>query len=133
MKSDLFWLSIPVSLINLFISSNIAIAAYFNPLTGYSEADLAREINNGIFVEEFNAISNIVPPQTVDEKFSSKKQFLGKNGEKVDFQRSFDGEILKYQVDKEVLNAINVNEAGFDINGMILSAISTKKWSDKII
>ena len=147
MKFKFFLLSIPVSLVNLLTSNNMALAAYFNPLTGYSEADLAKEINNGSFIEEFNAISqigdkgmaayelelnNIVPPNTVDEKSSSKKQFLWKNGEKVDFKLSFDGEMLKYQVENEILRSINVNEAGFDINGMILSAKSTENSQSKL-
>lgn len=147
MKLKIFLLSIPVSIFSLLTSSNIAEAAYFNPLTGYSQADLAKELDEGSFIEEFNAISrigddgmanyelelnNIVPPQTVDEQSSSKKQFLWENGEEVDFQLSFDGEMLKYQVGEEVLNAINVNEAGFDINGMILSAQSTKNGQTKL-
>ena len=147
MKLKFLLLSIPVSLISLLTSNNIAKAAYFNPLTGYSEADLLKEIDRGSFIEEFNAASyigdngmaayelelnNIVPPATVDPTSSSQKQFLWQNGEEVNFKLSFDGEILQYQVGEEVLTAIDVNEAGFDINGMILSARSTENSQTKL-
>ena len=140
MKIKFLFLSISISIVSLVINKNVAKAAYFSPLTGYTKADLETEISNGSFVEEFNAASyigdnglaayelelnNIIPPDTVDLGSSSQKQFLWRNGEEVDFELSFDGKTLQYQVGEQVLSAINVTEVGFDINGMILSANST--------
>ena len=142
MKNKFLLLSIPITISSIFFNKDVAQAAYFTPLTGYTKADLEAEINSGSFVEEFNAASyigdrglaayelelnNIIPPNTVDLVSSSHKQFLWQNGQEVDFEISFDGEILKYQVGDRVLSAINVIEADFDnINGMIFSASSTK-------
>lgn len=147
MKLKFFLPSISVSIVSLLGINNMANAAYFSPLTGYTKANLAQEINNGSFVEEFNAVSNIgdngmaayelelnniVPPKTVDPASSRQKQFLWKNGEEVDFKLSFDGKTLNYEVGNELLSSVDVNEAGFDINGMILGAQSTENSSSEL-
>ena len=123
-------------------SANSAKAAYFSPLTGYSAADLEAQINNGTFVEEFNASSyigddggpayeleivDIDPPNTVVDNPTG--QYTWGNGESVDFELSFDGTDLTYTVGGETIQSFDVTQGDFDINGMILSSTSTDNSS----
>lgn len=134
-------ISIAVGLLGLLTTKNVAQAAYLKSLNSYSKADFAKEINSGSFVEEFNAasyifddkmaayeieINNIVDPATVYPNPYIQKQFLWKNGEKINFELSFNGEIIKYKVGEKVLSAVNVNQELFDINGIILKAQSAE-------
>lgn len=141
MNFRIFLLSLPIGLISLFANNNIAKAAYFNATADYSEADLNAEVGSGSFVEEFNTTSYVdangmtvyelelndaAPGTTLDLASSSQNEFLWDNGEEVDFELSFDDEVLQYQVGGEVVSTVNVEGAEFDLNGLILSARSTE-------
>lgn len=117
-------------------------AAYFSPLTNYTQSALNDAIKSGSFIEEFRASSyigdngraayelelkDIIVPDDLDSLTS--EQFLWRNSQSVDFELSFDGKTLSYTVGNTVLESVDVLDAGFDINGMFLSATSTSNSS----
>lgn len=137
-----FILPLSIGVFTLLVGGNSAKAAYFSPLTEFSASDLEAQINSGTFVEEFNAasyigddggpayeleITDIAPPDNVVG--SQQAQYSWEKGVAVDFELSFDGENLTYTVDGEVVQALDVKQEDFDINGMILSANSTDNSS----
>lgn len=142
-KKIIFSLSLGAT--TLFFGANSAKAAYFSPMTGYSDADLESQINDGTFVEEFNASSyigddggsayelevvDIAPPDNVVG--NQQGQYSWVSGEQVDFELSFDGTDLTYTVGGETIQSVDVIQEGLDINGMMLSANSTENSSSTL-
>lgn len=134
--------SLPLVITVICLTNNRANAAYFSSLTGYTEQNLQEDIRQGRFVEEFSAssfignngmtayeleIKDIIPPDNLD--FVQTEQFFWKNNQEVDFELSFDGTTLSYTVGDTTIQSIDVVEEQFDIDGMILSANSTKNSS----
>ena len=126
----------------LLVTTKDAKAAYFSPMSGYTQEDLENQIMNGGFVEEFNASSyigddggpayelevvDIDPPDSVVN--TQQAQYSWEQGQEVDFELSFDGNNLTYTVEGETIQALDVRQSDFDINGMILSANSTENSS----
>jgi hypothetical protein len=137
-----FLLPLATVLTGIAVTATNADAAYFSPLTGYTQQDLNKAIQNGSFVEDFNVSSyigddgiasyelelkDIVPPDNVESLVS--EQFLWENNQEVDFELSFDGTTLSYTVGDKILQSVDVADGGFDINGMLLSANSTANSS----
>lgn len=148
-----FSLSIPVALIGLLTTGNTAQAASLGTTTNYTEADLMKDIESGSFVEEFTLATYIGNDGTataeleVNESLpagslelssyrdipqTSQSEFLWNNEEEVDFELSFDGEAIAYQAGGEVINTINVPEAEFEIDSMVLNANSLENSQTKL-
>ena len=139
-KKIIYSLSLGVTA--LIVGTNSAEAAYFSPMSGYSAADIESKINNGTFVEEFNASSyisddggpayeleivDIDPPSDVVD--TQQGQYSWESGQEVNFELNFDGKDLTYTVGGETIQSIDVTQGDFDINGMIIGANSTDNSS----
>ena len=111
------------------------------------------EIDHGSFVEEFSLtsyvgddnmvtseleVSESLPPTSVEAASyrqlepTNQSKFLWNNEEEVDFELTYDGSVIEYQVGGEVVNTINVQEAEFEIDSMVLSAKSTDNSQTKL-
>lgn len=139
MNPSKFLVSFPLVIIAICLTENRANAAYFSSLTGYTKQALEQDIQKGIFVEEFSASSfigdngmtayelelkNIIPPDNINSL--KTEQFFWKNQQQIDFELSFDGTTLSYKLGDKVVRSIDVVDQKFNIDGMILSANSTK-------
>jgi hypothetical protein len=137
MNTRKYLLSLSIAISSLCVNHTIASAAYLN--SGYTKADLNKDIANKTFIEEFRASSFIGDDGDISYELEIKdilqpgnkpgssktEQFKWKNGESVDFALSFDGKNLTYTVGGVTLQQFNVIESDLDINGMVLSATST--------
>ncbi|BAU66262.1 unknown protein [Stanieria sp. NIES-3757] len=134
MNAKQYLLSLSIAIASLCVNHTIASAAYLN--SGYTKADLTKDIANKTFIEEFRAssligndgdisyeleIKDIIQPGNKPGS-SKKEQFNWKNGETVNFALSFDGKNLIYKVGGVTLRQFNVIENDLDINGLVLSA-----------
>ncbi len=153
MNWKVFSLSIPVALLSLLTTGNTAQAALLRSMDNYTEADLIEDIESGSFVEEFTLATYIgndgtasselevnesLPAGSIDLSSyrgieqTSQSEFLWNNEEEVDFELSFDGEAIAYRVGGEVINTINVGEAEFEIDSMVLNPNSTENTQTKL-